>query len=74
MPVNPREHCKDCDDYRERVEIAEKINEIFGTDGICDFRTCYLSCVKRFDKKTLYDRVKSTEYYHARHPEARRLV
>lgn len=74
MRVDPKEHCKDCQDYKDRVEIAEKINEIFGSEGNWNFQTCYLSCVKRFQKKQAYDRVKALEYYHARNPMAGRRV
>ena len=42
-------HCKDCHIYKERIEIAMKMNMLFGSEGHWDYATCYASCKKRDD-------------------------
>ena len=44
--VREANFCKSCNEYHDRIEIANKINEIFGTEGEWDFSTCFKACVK----------------------------
>ena len=42
-------HCKGCEIYQERIEIADKMNLLFNSQGHWDYPTCYANCIYRND-------------------------
>lgn len=40
-------HCGACNIYQNRVEDAELLEEVFGTEGQWDYKTCFQMCERQ---------------------------
>jgi hypothetical protein len=62
--------CEGCDIYKDRVNIAEMMEELFGDSVKWDYNTCKFGCPNRKTKSEISNIRCAKERYHRQHPEA----